>query len=110
MKLFFDQNLSYRLCAALADLFPETTQARLAGLEQSTDAQLWQLAKLNGYTIVSQDADFADMVALYGPPPKVIWIHVGNQPTKVIEKLIRERYEIIKTFVSDTESSCLEIF
>ena len=30
MKLLFDQNLSFKLCRALADLFPGSDQARLA--------------------------------------------------------------------------------
>ena len=31
MKLLFDQNLSFKLCQALADLFPGSSQARLLG-------------------------------------------------------------------------------
>jgi predicted nuclease of predicted toxin-antitoxin system len=38
------------------------------------DRTIWEFAKTNGLAIVSQDSDFADMAALYGPPPKVIWL------------------------------------
>ncbi len=37
MKLLFDQNLSFKLCERLADLFPDSSQARLAGLAEADD-------------------------------------------------------------------------
>ena len=80
MTLLFDQNLSFRLCRCLADLFPGSSQARLIGLDRADDRILWNFAKENNYTLVSLDADFAEIVALLGPPPKVIWLRCGNQP------------------------------
>ena len=81
MKLLFDQNLSFRLCGLLADLFPDSCQVRQIGLDQAGDREIWQYAGANGFTIVTQDSDYADMSALYGSPPKVIWLRCGNQPT-----------------------------
>ena len=37
MKLLFDQNLSFKLCALLADLFPESKSVRELGLDQSNN-------------------------------------------------------------------------
>lgn len=66
MRFLFDQNLSFKLCRQLADLFPGSTQARLLGLNEADDRTLWQYAKVNDFVIVSQDADFAEMAALHG--------------------------------------------
>lgn len=85
MKLLFDQNLSYKLCRQLADVFPESTQARLLELQTADDREIWQRAAEGDYLLVTQDADFADRAALIGPPPKIIWLRCGNQPTRVIE-------------------------
>ncbi len=109
MKLLFDQNLSFRLCRLLEDLFPESNQARLLDLDEADDVSIWQFAKSNGFTIVTQDSDFADMASLYGPPPKVIWLRCGNQPTRVVENLLRKHAAVIAKFYSDGESSYLEI-
>ncbi|MDX6612215.1 MAG: hypothetical protein QOD75_1401 [Blastocatellia bacterium] len=68
MKLLFDQNLSFKLCHRLADLFPESNQIRLLGMAESPDRAIWEYAKANSFVLVSQDADFADMAALYGSP------------------------------------------
>ena len=74
MKLLFDQNLSFKLCENLADLFPESSHVRLLGLSEAGDLALWDYAKTNGFAIVSQDADFAEMAVLLRPSPKVIWL------------------------------------
>src|SRR6476659_9866322 len=109
MKLLFDQNLSYKLCSRLADLFPDAMQVWLVGLETATDRQIWEYAGTNGFTIVTQDADYANMSALFGSPPKVIWLRCGNQPTSTMERMLRDHIEEIVAFDSDDSLSCLEI-
>ncbi len=81
MRLLFDQNLSYRLCKALAGDFRDSSQVHLLGLEHADDRVIWNFARTNGFVLVSQDSDFADLAALWGPPPQVIWLRCGNQPT-----------------------------
>ena len=109
MKLLFDQNLSFKLCQAIADLFPGSSQVRLLGMAEADDTIVWQHAKANAVALVTQDSDFADMAALYGSPPKVIWLRCGNQPTCVIEKLLRDHAQAIAAFEEDTTAGCLEI-
>jgi predicted nuclease of predicted toxin-antitoxin system len=60
MKLLFDQNLSHRLPARVADLFPDSAHVRPAGLDRAPDDQIWDYAKNHGYCIVTTDADFAE--------------------------------------------------
>ena len=72
MKLLFDQNLSFKLCQRIADSFPDSSQVRLLGFAEADDRTIWDYAKANGFVLVTQDSDFADMAALHGPPPKVI--------------------------------------
>lgn len=110
MKLLFDQNLSFKLCQRLADLFPDSDQVRRLDLDQADDQHIWRHAKANGFVLVSQDSDFADMAALYGPPPKVVWLRCGNQPTEVVEKLLRDHAEAITAFGTDALAACLEVF
>jgi predicted nuclease of predicted toxin-antitoxin system len=110
MRLLFDQNLSFKLCRQLVDLFPGSTQTRLLGLSQADDRTLWQYAKTNGFVIVSQDADFAEMAALHGPPPKVIWLRSGNRPTDFIEERLRTHADVIALFEGDGTAACLEIY
>jgi predicted nuclease of predicted toxin-antitoxin system len=110
MKLLFDQNLSFKLCQTIADLFPESSHVGLLGLSEVSDQVLWDYAKTNGFAIVSQDVDFAEMAALLGSPPKVIWLRGGKQSTAAISTLLRRHAEIIVSFGSDNETACLEIY
>lgn len=109
MKLLFDQNLSSKLCTQLNELFSELQQVRLIGLDTATDDAIWQYAATKGFAVVTLDADFAEMAALRGPPPKVIWLRCGNQPTAVVASLLRHHAETILAFDKST-AACLEIY
>ena len=110
MKLLFDENLSAKLCRQLKELFPGSTQVKLIGLEQADDKAIWEYAKLGGFAIVTQDADFAEMRGLYGQPPQVIWLKCGNQEAACIEKLLRRSSTRIQKFADDPTRDCLEIY
>jgi predicted nuclease of predicted toxin-antitoxin system len=110
VKLLFDQNLSHRLCRLLADIFSDTEQVKRAGLERATDDGIWRYARKEGFTIITLDADFADFAALRGAPPKVIWLRCGNQPTAVIEHILRNHAELIESFGEDANAACLELY
>ena len=110
MKLLFDQNLSFKLCGKLADLVPDSTQARLVGLDRAEDSAVWEYAKTNGFILVSQDSEMFDLSGLRGHPPKLIWLRCGNQKTAVIEKLLRGHYDVIVAFEKDKTAACLEIY
>jgi len=109
MKLLFDENLSFRLCYHLSDLFPASVQVKALNIEESDDSEIWDFAKSEGLTIVTQDSDFADMAAFYGPPPKVIWLRCGNQRTSTIEAILRKHSAIIHAFEQDESASCIEL-
>ena len=70
MKLLFDENLSHRLVARLADLFPESSPVVLEGLAQKPDIAVWGYAQTRGFSIVTADADFYELSTTFGPPPK----------------------------------------
>lgn len=40
MKLLLDQNLSFKLCLRLQDLFPDSDQARLLGMAEAAETLL----------------------------------------------------------------------
>ncbi|CAN5120174.1 DUF5615 family PIN-like protein [soil metagenome] len=109
MKLLFDQNLSFRLCEAISEMFPGSIHVRDVGMDVAGDRAIWKFAEGNGYTIVSQDADFAEIAILLGGPPKVIWIRAGNLPWVEIAALLRRYAGIIAAF-DDDEAVCLEIY
>jgi len=100
VKLLFDENLSPRLVSLLASEFPGCSQIELLGMRGATDTLVWQHAKANDFIIVSKDNDFRQRVFLLGPPPKVIWLDLGNTSTKAVAALLLSNLERIRPFVS----------
>jgi len=109
MKLLFDANLSPRLVSRLADLFPASTHVRDIGLKAADDPLVWDYARANDFMIVSKDADMHDLSLLYGNPPKVIWLRLGNCSTSEAENLLRRERDAIKVFYEEQTLSLLAL-
>jgi predicted nuclease of predicted toxin-antitoxin system len=101
VSLLFDQNLSRRLPGLLRAEFPGSEQVIGAGLDTANDRAVWAYAADHGLAIVSKDSDFAQLSALLGPPPKVIWLRIGNGPTRDVVSLLQARTADIRTFLAD---------
>ena len=109
MSLLFDQNLSRRLPALVAAEFAGAEQVLLAGLATADDRAVWDYAAARGLAVVSKDADFERLSEALGPPPKVVWLKVGNGPTRAVEALLRVRVGDIQAFLADPASALLEL-
>lgn len=88
MKLLFDENLSPKLPQLLAALFPDSTHVRDCGLLGFPDEAVWEYARTNGFIIVSKDSDFQQRSLLYGYPPKIVWLRIGNCTREQLVQLI----------------------
>jgi len=107
VKLLLDQHLSHRLVQPLEKHFPETTHVSSLNLDRADDADIWAYARQNDFTITSKDTDFLNLSVLHGPPPKVVYLQIGNCSTREIRELIESSIEEIERFQSDPEESIL---
>lgn len=108
MKLLLDANLSRRLVTTLDVTFPGSTHVSQLGAVPDDEA-IWNHAKTNGYMIVSKDSDFYRMSVAWGPPPKVLWLRIGNGPTGLVETVLRARLPDIEAFAADRDAALLII-
>jgi predicted nuclease of predicted toxin-antitoxin system len=109
VSLLFDQNLSRRLPALLAAEFPGSEQVIGAGLATADDRAVWAYAAAHGLALVSKDADFAQMSATLGLPPKVIWLRIGNGPTRDVVALLQARAADVQAFLADAATAVVEL-
>src|ERR1043166_1786149 len=109
MKLLFDENLSPSLARLLQDLFPELIHVRGVELKAADDPLVWEYAKANDLSLVSKDADMHQRSFLFGPPPKVVWVRLGNCSTLEVEQLLRRNRDVIKEFHENEEASFLSL-
>ena len=107
MKLLFDENLSPALPRRLASEYPGSVHLREVGLRGAPDRELWNHARLHGFTIVSKDTDFRERSFLEGFPPKVIWLDVGNAGTDTIALLLESERDRVRRFGSAEDASLL---
>ena len=82
MRFFFDQNISHNVLKLLPENYSASTSVKKEGLINASDREIGDYAKTEAYIIVTQDSDFNDLNSLYGVPPKIIWIRIGNIKTK----------------------------
>ena len=79
--LIIDENLPASLVAKLG---PGCIHATALGA-RLTDEQLWGRARMPAGVILTKDADFFDRLTLDGPPPKVVWVRLGNLKRAALE-------------------------
>ena len=108
MKLLLDENLSPTLLPKLLSDFPDSGHVEAFGLRQTDDAFVWDFAKRNGFVIVTKDRDFNVRSLLYGHPPKVVWVRLGNCSTaQVLRILLTNRPQLESFFANPLQGLLL---
>ncbi len=105
MKALLDQNLSFRLVDVLLPRFPGSCHVRDVGLTRDDDERIWQLAKDEGFIIVTKDNDFLARALVRGHPPQIVHICLGNASTRQLADLLRTRADEIEKFVAASTES-----
>ncbi len=109
MKLLFDENLSFRLTPLIEDIYPGALHVREAGLLGASDLRIWTYAAKNGFMLVSKDTDFYERSLLFGAPPKIVWLRIGNCTVNETVALLRNQYIIVRNFHGDESATFLPL-
>jgi len=109
VRLLFDENLSPQLPERLTAEFPGSSHVRSVGLRGAEDTTIWEYAAQHGFVIISKDNDFRQLSFLKGPPPKVVWLSIGNTGTESILQLLRDRLAILAAFELDPETGLIPL-
>jgi predicted nuclease of predicted toxin-antitoxin system len=107
MKLLFDENLSPKLPRLLESQFPGSAHVRECGLKGRADQAVWEYARDHGFTLVSKDGDFHHRSLLLGPPPKLVWLCLGNCTRDELLDLLLKHEKDIRDLESAPESILL---
>ena len=105
MKLLLDQNLSRRIVGRIDPLYPGSRHLQHFGLDRADDEVVWGLAARDGFVIVTKDADFHFRSLTRGHPPKLIYLCVGNCPTREIVDVLVNNVETIRAFLANPDES-----
>ncbi len=109
MKLLLDENLSFRLVRTLEDLYPGSAHVRQVGLLGAEDVRIWRYAADHAFMLATKDSDFYVRSLIFGAPPKVIWLRIGNSTVAETADLLRSQYVLIRRFAEDTTATFLPL-
>lgn len=84
-------------------------QVRFVGLEDTPDIEIFRYAIEKEYTIVTFDSDFVDLNAMFGTPPKIIYLNTGNLTTRNISELLLSNIEKISDYLNSHSDDIFEI-
>jgi predicted nuclease of predicted toxin-antitoxin system len=107
MRFLFDENLPRSLVSRLSDIHPDSLSVLDLGLAGCSDHDIWAEAKSRGLAIATKDSDFVDRLFLDGPPPKVIWLKLGNCPVSAIETVFRQNAGLLTALEASDEYGLL---
>ena len=107
MKFLIDENLSDKLADRLGAAYPGTMHVKHVHLSAHADAELWDLARKDGFIILTQDDDFVEMSMMRGAPPKVVHLAMGNHTTKEWLAIIQANAVAISHFAADPDTGLL---
>lgn len=91
-RLLIDENLPFSLGVRLGLDYIHASQIA----EQASDSLLWKWAREHDYVVLTRDTDFFDRLLRHGPPPKVIWIRLGNIRKNDLLRVIEARWPAIE--------------
>ena len=109
MKLLLDENLSRRIVPGLQDKYPGSSQIALLGMEQFDDRNVWEYAKQYDFVIVTRDDDFRELLQLYGFPPKIILLTMGNCSNQRVLDALNKTKAIIDQ-LADPDVGIVEVY
>ena len=93
----------------LTSHWPGSTHIELLAMRGASDEAIWKRARDSDLIIVSKDDDFRSLALVRGPPPKVIWLQVGNASTAAVANLLRTNALLINTFSLDPVEALLSL-
>ncbi len=91
----------------LADVYPDSAHVRDIGLLGAADQAVWAYAAQEGFLLTSKDTDFYQRSLVFGTPPKVVWLRIGNVSIAAIATLLRQRYVAVRRFYEDADATFL---
>mgnify|MGYP001213525055 CR=1 FL=1 len=97
MKVWIDAQLPPSLARVLSQKSGvEATHLIELGLAGSKDEAIYLAARAAGAVVVTKDSDFVRLLERHGPPPRVLWITLGNMRNRELAEALERRWERVR--------------
>ena len=93
MHVWVDAQLPPRLAQWLAARFSVTaSHVSDLGLLTATDDEIFERARAADVVVLTKDLDFVQLLERRGPPPRVVWLTVGNLTNEDLLRILEYRW------------------
>lgn len=89
MMLWLDAQLPPKLCEwLLAEAGIQALHIRDVALLGAEDAEIFDAARDANVVVMTKDRDFIELLHRRGPPPRVLWVRLGNTSNANLQKVL----------------------
>lgn len=67
------------------------------GLLRATDREIFEAARAANAIVITKDEDFVHLLEVHGPPPRLIWVTVGNVRNAQLLAIFAQHWTAIDT-------------
>lgn len=115
MKLLLDENCHHKLVSILESDGHEVLHIKESALRGKSDEKIMGKANAEGWTIVTHDKDFAELVRLHTFACSVILIRPANQAFQLVKQRIdsllsRRQFDLKRRALYELEYNKLNIY
>ena len=80
---------------------PAQCGGRPFGLRDASDEEIYAAARAANAVVLTKDADFVVMLERHGPPPRVLWVTLGNTANArmrgVLKGALRKALDLLRS-------------
>lgn len=104
MKVWIDAQLPPSLARVMSREFGvEATHLIELGLAGGKDEAVYLAARAAGAIVVTKDSDFVRLLERHGPPPRILWITLGNVRNRELAQALERRWEAVRAHFESGE-------
>lgn len=94
MILWVDAQLSPYLAQWISSEFGiDARPVRDLGLRDAKDREIFLAAREAGAVVLTKDSDFVLLLELLGPPPRILWLTVGNTSNAHLRRILSRSFD-----------------
>ena len=104
-EVWLDAQLSTLLVKWITEtLGLDCRHVRDLGLRNSSDKEIFFVARKTGAIIITKDSDFQELVQKFKSPPKIIWLTCGNTSNEYLKTIFpKQLAEAIAILNNDSD-------
>lgn len=104
MLIWVDAQLSPSLAPWMSEAFDvECFSVARLGYLHADDETIFRAAGVAGAVVMTKDSDFVRILEAEGPPPRIIWVAVGNSSNAKMKSVLERVFPAARRLLEEGE-------